>query len=318
MLERFNKNSGIDFLLLTAISILIYIMSIYFIPLLFFILPAPLLVLGIKRGKIHGALGILVSTAFIFFLSGKWAALSMFVFCLAVYIPMLISIRRGSSAFKTMTITALSLMVLLVTTVLLASYMSGLDLVSGFEVSLKAEIENQVAMLKSMNVGLEIDAMKDYMDKGIDLMLTMIPGILFVTSMTVSILNFYLSCNILRRVGFGIVDVPRFASFRLPSNINTGVIITGLGVVIFNLFKFNYSLELALNVIFVFSFLFLLDGVAVYLYFVPKRVNKFLAYFVLVISLFMSVRIVFVILGIVDSVFNFRNWKIYIGGGKKW
>ncbi len=312
MIENFNRHSLRELLIATICSLFIYFTSIYFIPFLFIVFPAPFIVLGVKRGIQHSMLSIIISCLVIYLLDGLGSVLLMGAMAIFVAVPMIICIKRGYSAFTTIAIvTAIGIVFVFVVSALV-SRSSGIDILNSLEQAITKSIDEQMQVMKNLQI-LQDDDFQGMMKSSIAMMMAIIPSLLFIMTMLVSMINYYVSASMLRRIGFGIMDVPKFYNFRLPKDIVFGAVIMGVGTFILSLLGMGYITEISLNLTIAFSFLFMLQGLAAVILFLRGRMRPAPLYILLFITLLLGVRIVYVIIGVLYSVLNV---KIIQGGDK--
>ncbi len=303
MIEKYNKHSLRELFIASLCALFIYLTSVYFIPFAFFIFPTPFIVLGIKRGMQHSILSILLTSAVIYLFEGISGALLMAGIGVLVAIPMIFCIRKSYSAFTTITVATGIGVVFVFLLSALVSQMNGIDIVKSLEAAVTRSINEQLVIMNDMNI-IKMDDLDGAMNSSIAIMMAIIPSLLFIMTMLISMLNYYLSTSMLRRIGFGIIDVPKFRNFKLPSDIVVGVFITMVGTFILSKTGFQYSTELSLNLTLAFSFLFLLQGVAVAIKFLRNKINPVLLNVIIIVTLILNVRIVYVIIGAIYSALN--------------
>jgi len=132
---------------------------------------------------------------------------------------------------------------------------------------------------------------------------------IMIFSLIMTYINYLISVLILRKLGYGIVYIPRFSRFKLPNNILLGVGIMFLGTFLLKIFKLSYYETIFMNITLLASFVFFVQGLAVIDYKLKeKKRNLFLRlivilFFILVLPL--GTYIAF--LGVLDVIFDFRK-----------
>ncbi|MDO5717394.1 MAG: DUF2232 domain-containing protein [Tissierellia bacterium] len=308
MTENFNKHSIKELILAAFTAILIYYTSVSIFPFAIFVFPTPFVVLGVKRGYQHSILSLILSSGAIYLLDGWAGTIMMLVYAIIVSIPMIIALKKGFKAFKTMVIVTACVCILVVGLSVIMSVTEGIDIVKGFEDAVSTSIEAQIQIINKMNIPQTGD-LKDMMRSSVTLMMAIIPSLLFIMAMSISMFNYYLSTTVLRRIGFGIIDVPKFYNFKLPSDILKGVVICIVGIFIFDKMGFGYTTELSLNIMMAFSFLFMLQGLAVAIFYLRKKMNPIVLNIFIVVTIIFNIRMFYIFIGLFDSIFNFRYRK---------
>lgn len=170
----------------------------------------------------------------------------------------------------------------------------------------------------NLQIGIMTKAGIDLKTLSIDQLLTnainMLPTLLFLQSMIVSFAIYYLEVFILRRTKKINLQKLKFNEFYLPGN--TITISFGLYVLVMfmELMKVNLHTDLImLNLQLIFSFMFVLQGIAVGIYYFKKWTKEgtvkmiFMSAFILCIFGFMGISFV----GMLDSIIDFRKVRDY-------
>ena len=286
-----------DLILFSMLSILFYLLSINYFPLIVFVIPSLFIVLGIKRGYIFLLLEGLIFILAMGLLKNFYEGLAFGGLFIISSLPFIYSYKKNLSTNKTLLV---STIVFLLLTLLLTFLYSknGIDLVESIENMLLDSINKNIELLNGVDLGLEIDKLHDYLSSSVKILMALIPSIILVSSI--------LSFIILNFMGFGTARIDKFEFFKLDKDFLKGVFICMLGCLIFDLIGFKYSLELFLNLSFIFAFLFGLQGVAVVYFFLRKRLRSLGAGIIIFILLIMPLRSMFTLFGLLDQLFNFR------------
>ena len=294
-----------DLILFSMLSILFYLLSINYFPLIVFVIPSLFIVLGIKRGYIFLLLEGLIFILAMGLLKNFYEGLAFGGLFIISSLPFIYSYKKNLSTNKTLLV---STIVFLLLTLLLTFLYSknGIDLVESIENMLLDSINKNIELLNGVDLGLEIDKLHDYLSSSVKILMALIPSIILVSSIFISLINYYLSFIILNFMGFGTARIDKFEFFKLDKDFLKGVFICMLGCLIFDLIGFKYSLELFLNLSFIFAFLFGLQGVAVVYFFLRKRLRSLGAGIIIFILLIMPLRSMFTLFGLLDQLFNFR------------
>lgn len=167
-------------------------------------------------------------------------------------------------------------------------------------------------MLKETGLSnYEMYQTKDILENAYEYMVLVIPSAVIIFSLLTAYLNSILSIFILRKLRYGIVFVPRFSYFKLPSNFILGVIVIYLGVFLLKQLKVFYYETIFINVSALISFAFFLQGLAVLIFLINKsrlnQVGKVIFIVLLILSFPLSAIISMV--GFLDIIFNFRGIK---------
>lgn len=243
-----------DLILFSMLSILFYLLSINCFPLIVFVIPSLFIVLGIKRGYTFLLLEGLIFILAMGLLKNFYEGLALGGLLIISSLPFIYSYKKNLSTNKTLFV---STIVFLLLTLLLTFLYSknGIDLVESIENMLLDSINKNIELLNGVDLGLEIDKLHDYLSSSVKILMALIPSIILVSSIFISLINYYLSFIILNFMGFGTARIDKFEFFKLDKDFLKGVFICMLGCLIFDLTGFQYSLELFLNLSFIFVFL---------------------------------------------------------------
>ena len=63
---------------------------------------------------------------------------------------------------------------------------------------------------------------KDFLENAYDYIILIMPSIIMMSSMITAYINYLLSSLSLRKLGYGVVSIPKFSRFKLPNNILLG------------------------------------------------------------------------------------------------
>lgn len=71
-------------------------------------------------------------------------------------------------------------------------------------------INKNIELLNGVDLGLEIDKLHDYLSSSVKILMALIPSIILVSSIFISLINYYLSFIILNFMGFGTARIDKF------------------------------------------------------------------------------------------------------------
>ena len=97
-------------------------------------------------------------------------------------------------------------------------------------------------------------------------------------------------------------------SFRLPKHVIIGSVLIAVLLYILQITEFGFSQELILNVYLIFTFLFMINGIAAIDFIIRSRANIFVRIILpLVILLLLGMGILYAIIGLLDLCFDLRD-----------
>ncbi len=143
-------------------------------------------------------------------------------------------------------------------------------------------------------------------------MLTLIPSSIIFGSIASAYVNYLVSGVVLKRTGFKFQPLGKFSRFSLPRNIMMGLLV---------IITLSYAADkmdivngqaLFLNVFYLFQIAFLLQGLAVIMFFMEKfKLPRFFRITACILFLLIpSFSIMAAILGILDSIINIRRMEL--------
>lgn len=189
-------------------------------------------------------------------------------------------------------------------------------LITLLEDTVRAMIANQIEIISNSGVS-QIDALNYEYDmlNAMEIMLQLIPSMLFAVSFASALVTYSGAAQVLRFRGYGIIDAGKFNRFRLPNNILIGFGLTLAATWLLGRFGFAYSSILYLNLTTGFGMLFFVQGLAVLDCFLARRFSPVLRVLIpLVLLFFLGLGIAFVIVGMLDIPFKFRDRITYTRG----
>lgn len=141
-----------------------------------------------------------------------------------------------------------------------------------------------------------------------------IPSILFFRSMILSIIIYLIEVFALKKIQYGDLSKIKFKNFYLPGNAIVISFILYLIVILLSYMKTPlYTDTIFLNLQMVFNFMFILQGIAVCIYFMKKWIKQgvsnkiFMG--VLCVGIFGITSISFI--GMIDSILDLRQVRVY-------
>ena len=310
--DKFYKSNLFETVGIIVFMIMYLIVGIHYIPLILLLFPTAFIVIGVRRGIIQSLLSlIIVCIVIMFTLDTITGVLSFLLFTPATTVI----IYGMRSRKKPIEILACSTVVFFITTLLVFGYtqnVSGVNIIGQLEDNFKQIINVQVEMLESMELtNYEILRTKDLLESGYKYMLWILPAILIIFSLFISYCNYYISVLTLRKIGIGVVNIPRFSKFRLPSNILAGTAVMFLCVLLIKGFKLPYYETIFLNLGVIVWVMFLIQGLSVIdFYLIKLKLNLIIRIiFIIIMGVLAPVGTLISLLGITDIVFDFRKFR---------
>lgn len=324
MKDNFTPHSVKDLLIASVIAYIIYTLGVQGFPLLVFLFPSVFVVLGIKRGLLHGLLAVLTTGVLIYITNDATSALILTLFSIAIAGPMIQMLQQAKPSFNTIFLTTVIMVLLLVGAVYLTQLATQVSAIDTIEQMMKESLSGSLEGLKGIakqvseqsgnsellgNAIESIEQIEGRLDQSVNLMIVRLPSTILIVALLVAAVNYYLSANILRRLGIGIIDIPKFQNFRLPQHIAKGFLISILGILLLGVVGFGYTSELSINVSMIFSFLFALQGVAVVYALLKRKLRTFGSVLIILLTFMLGAQYAYTLIGLADVFFDIRNRK---------
>lgn len=305
-----NNKPFLESILAIGISTIYMLIAIYFLPILGILFPAAFIVLGIRNGMKYNIISMIISTL----LLGLFADKTIGFFILLAFAPISIAlnylIKKRKSSQEIMLYTTIVALISYIITITLLGKITGISFVNQIEEAFSQVLKSQIKLLKDMGLSsYEMYETTDNLKNIYEYMILIIPSTIIMFSMFTAFLNSVISTSILRKMGYGIVSVPRFSYFKLPDDIILGTIVIYVGVFILRALKVTYHETILINVTLLISCFFFLEGLAVIIFYLNKsRLNKVIKG-ILIIFIIVTVPLsaIISIIGFLDIIFDFRR-----------
>lgn len=313
-----DKESKIKSSILESI-VVICIMSIYivygasYLPLLILFIPVPFVVLGIRNGIKTNIVSLLITFLIVQVLLSSTSGATLLMAFGPLSFVLNYCIKSRKTKTETIIMSAVSFLIPLIALILLGGQIANVDFIKQAEVMLNQYLELQVEALESMGLSkLEILNTTNLLENLYGELLVLIPSFIGLFSLFAAFINYTFSAFVARKLGYGVVAKGSFSRFKLPNNIIPGIALMMLTGFIFRILKVNYHEAFLLNITFLVSTIFLIQGFAVIDYFFKKKGFKFLLRLLILVFIFIFIPIggiILFLLGVFDSVFDMRKLR---------
>lgn len=191
----------------------------------------------------------------------------------------------------------------------ISKYIFRIDILDEFIQIFRENIDIQKSFIQYAATNQSID--EEYI---IDTFRNVIPSILFFRSMILSMFIYFIEIYILKKMKYYNLQKIKFKNFYLPGNaiiVSLAFYLLMLGLSYIQIPLYTDAIFLNLQVIF--NFMFIIQGIAVSIYFIKRWIknglNKNIIIGVICIGIFGITVISFI--GMVDSMLDFRNVRSY-------
>lgn len=311
-MNRTNNNSKpfLESILAIGISTIYMLIAIYFLPIIGILFPISFVILGIRNGIKYNISSMIISTLLLGLVIDKTTGLFILIAFLPISIVLNYSIKKRKNSQQILLYTTIIGILSYIFIMILFGKVTGVGLVKQLEESFSQSIKFQMDLLKDRGISSsQINETKDILKNLYEYIVLMLPSTVIIFSVFTAFLNSLISIYILRKIGYGIVSVPKFSRFKLPDNVILGTIVIYIGVFIIKILKIPYHKTILINVTSIVSFFFFLEGLSVIIFYLNKsKLNKVIRGIIIIFTvLAVHLNPIISIIGFLDIIFDFRR-----------
>lgn len=311
-MNRTNNNSKpfLESILAIGISTIYMLIAIYFLPIIGILFPISFVILGIRNGIKYNISSMIISTLLLGLVIDKTTGLFILIAFLPISIVLNYSIKKRKNSQQILLYTTIIGILSYIFIMILFGKVTGVGLVKQLEESFSQAIKFQMDLLKDRGISSsQINETKDILKNLYEYIVLMLPSTVIIFSVFTAFLNSLISIYILRKIGYGIVSVPKFSRFKLPDNVILGTIVIYIGVFIIKILKIPYHKTILINVTSIVSFFFFLEGLSVIIFYLNKsKLNKVIRGIIIIFTvLAVHLNPIISIIGFLDIIFDFRR-----------
>lgn len=305
--------------IISAIAIVICLATVYvpFLGLLAFIIPVPYAIISTMTGHKYALISAISSFFILMFTVDVLYALNIVIMSILPGIAIGYKISKDSKIesdsmnFTPIYFGTIAFILSTIVFFVMAKVLLNMDLLSQILALMKTTLEAQFTIMESANL----------MPKGeikpediVNLVQNITPTMLFLYSIIASLITYYVEAFILKRVRKISYNLPKFSDFYLPGNAIITSLLLYLLIMGLEMLKIGlYTEIIMINLQFIFSIMFLLQGIAVSVYFIKEWKKKSPGkVIVAVIAVFLlSGTMILSFVGMLDSAIDFRKVRNY-------
>ncbi|MCQ4922655.1 YybS family protein [Tissierella carlieri] len=304
------KKSTVESIVVISIMALYIVYGIHFVPLLMLFIPLPFVVLGVRNGIYTNIISIIASSLIVGALLGFSSAASLILIFAPLSIAINYCINNRKSGFDTILISTVAFFLSFLILISFEGTILNLNFVKQLEENFRQILAMQIDMLNEMGMTkYEILQTADLLESTYKTIIVLIPSLMAIFSLSVTYANLFFSSIILRKMGYGTVNLQRFSRFKLPNNIIPGIGVMLLTAFIIKKLEIQYHEALLFNLTFLVGFIFFIQGLAV-LDFLLIKAKMRLIFRILILSLnivFIPISSIIFFIGILDTIFDIRK-----------
>jgi uncharacterized protein YybS (DUF2232 family) len=294
--------------MLAAITVLLSLLGAYIFPYIFFIVPVPLTILVYRHGLRQGIVVAVATSLLAGLVIHVFTTLILLLVLGLVGIAIGVALREGLSASRVMLIGSIAAVIAYVLLVVFSQALFEVNILDMMVESFELSIEQVTALYQRMGMAPEqLEETRAMLFDMIELMKIVLPVTLLLSAIALAFVNFLLSRLILQRLGSTVSWFPPFAYWRFPWYLAWGYIL-GMGLPL--LFHQGPMMVLASNLQIFFTYVFLIQGLAIIWFFFEKhKIHRLGRTLFLILVFFPRTAFsLFVIWGgVLDTWFDFRK-----------
>ena len=219
--------------------------------------------------------------------------------------------KEGFNKFEPIYIGTIITMICVIVFFFIGNIVFKTNILEDFMNLVKESVNIQITIME--NTGIDLKEGFKALDI-VNYINNMLPTMLFLQGMIVAFIIYSLEIFILKRVRIVNFELPKLLDFYLPGNAISVLFTLYIFVLFMDLINLNLHTDLIMmNLQLVFNFMFMLQGIAVSIYFFKKWIRsgslKMIFMSALTLSIFGFMGISFV--GMLDSIIDFRRVRSY-------
>lgn len=304
--------------MIVTLGILLSLITVYipFLGILSLVIPVPYAIIGTLTDNKYSALALIATFFVLIFTVSPVYAVSISIMSVFPGIVIGSAARvyingESNNKFEPIYMGTIAVVLSIIIFYLVSNFVFGTNILDDFMKMMKETVDTQASILGSAGLSLG-EGIK--VDDFLDLVTNMIPAILFLQGIMLAFIIYYMEVFILRRTRQLKLQAPKFADFYLPGNAIVTSLMLYLLVLFIDIMGIKLHTDLILmNLQLVFNFLFIIQGIAVAVYYVKKwfKQNQIKNVFIsgLILSIFGFIGVSFV--GMLDSIIDFRKVRSY-------
>ncbi|MGL4912581.1 MAG: YybS family protein [Romboutsia sp.] len=304
--------------MIVTLGILLALMTAYvpMLGILSVIVPVPYAIIGTLTDNKYSVLSLVITFFVLMFTVNPIYAVSISIMSALPGIVIGSVARRymkdeDYNKFEPIYMGTIAVVVSTIIFYLISNLVFGTNILDDFMNIMRETMNTQIGVLSSMGMslgeGIKVDDFLDFISN-------MLPTILFLQGMILAFIIYYLEVFILKMIRKTSLEIPKFADFYLPGNAITTSFMMYLLVLFMDIIGLKLHTDLIMmNLQLVFNFLFMIQGIAVSIYYIKiwfkqNQIKKVLiSGFILYIFGFMGISF----LGMLDSIIDFRKIRSY-------
>lgn len=314
-----NKNFGLSrAVMIVTLGIILVLLSVY-VPILGILalaIPVPYAIIGTLCERKYAFLSLIITFFVIMFTVDPIYSTST---CIMSIVPGLIigSLAKhninneNSNKFEPIYGGIIAFVICTIAFYVFAQAILKINIIDEFTNLISSSFNEQVKIMQEMNIDLYKNInVEDFLS----LAKNMIPTMLFLKGLIAAFITYYLEVFMLKRTKMLNLAKPTFRDFYLPGNAVSASFVLYLIVLLLGFMKIGlYTDSIMFNLQMVFNFMFIIQGVAVSIYYIKKWLKQGTGKNILVSGLLIGIfgTMGISLIGMLDSIIDFRRVRSY-------
>lgn len=298
--------------LLTAINFVLILISFY-VPVVYFVglflWPIPIALTHLRHGIKYSLLSLISTGVLVAFLIDPITAISFAVVYGVLGLAMGYSIKNKKSISFTFMLMSLCVFLSTAVMVRLSSLIIGQDVLKEAIDMIQEATKMAKEMYTSLGVPEEqINTVLNKMVPTPDVIRLLLPGAMLMYSVVTSLVSYLFAYKIFNRFGYKLEKIKPLSQWYVTRKFATAILVIVLISFILVTMNVNNAMMYYVNAQLIFSMVFNINGIAAVDYYLIKKQMKGTLRFIIILFIATSpFGNIFVILGILDYVFNYRK-----------
>lgn len=303
--------------LIAALGILLCLITAYvpILSILSIVVPVPYAIIATLTDNKYSILSLIATFFILMFTVNPLYSVSV---CIMSIVPGIFigsalrnNKKEGFNKFEPIYIGTIITMICVIVFFFIGNIVFKTNILEDFMNLVKESVNIQITIME--NTGIDLKEGFKALDI-VNYINNMLPTMLFLQGMIVAFIIYSLEIFILKRVRIVNLELPKLLDFYLPGNAISVLFTLYIFVLFMDLINLNLHTDLIMmNLQLVFNFMFMLQGIAVSIYFFKKWIRsgslKMIFMSALTLSIFGFMGISFV--GMLDSIIDFRRVRSY-------
>ncbi|WP_099203663.1 DUF2232 domain-containing protein [Miniphocaeibacter massiliensis] len=300
-----SNTNTLDIINTIMLSIGIYLVSAVLMPFFLFIIPAPSIVLSIKKGTKYGLLSMTLVCIVAYLFNRTAMNLTLLLYMIPIVIIMSSMIKEDESFGKIMGVNIFASLFITIVSLLTFRYILKVDIlfeVNSFFTEMSKFMEE--ILLKSNFTETNMQQIL----KAYNFMKILLPGIVVLAATALNYGSFAFSKNLLKKQNIKISQNFKFIDYRISFKILLPTLFAVGVAYLLYYFKNPYFEIVLYNLVFIYSLFFILAGISLFDYYLVGKIPKILRLILPAVVLYLfRGEILYIAVATVDMLVNFRK-----------